>query len=137
MDELLLNSSLHDISIYPECHIIILIRPPIDSLNEIMSKYKLPQAISYYTFRLNRLRRIAAKAPSVVLLTYADLEAGRGGKIIQDYLQVKEPIQIISPIAKKIENKIPLEQLAIVNDIYEKCLYKMKKSGVITSSSEG
>ncbi len=135
MDELLINSSVQDPSIYKEVKLITVIREPVGTLNNILDQYNIPQAISYYKFRLNRLMRIV-REHSGVLLTYSDLCNGRGSKVIQEYLQVNEPIPLLKVEPPEVVNRIPLEQLKVMSELFEKCLYQMKRSGVRTSASE-
>jgi hypothetical protein len=137
MDELLHNSSIGDISIYPECHYIFVIRDAIDTINEIISvkNYKPRHAVNYYKLRLRRLYAIARRSPRSVMLTFSDLEAGRGGDLIQDYLQLRDPVIFCTPQSLGLDNVVDSVLIEEAQHSFEVWLYNMKQLGLMAIRS--
>lgn len=132
MDELLLNSSITDKRIYPECRYIFVIRDAKDTLNELVvtKKYTPIHAANYYLMRLRRMYSIAKQQPDSVLLTFDDLESGRGGDIIADYLELDRPITIMPATSLKLDNMIDLKLVEEMSYGYEYWLHNLKKLGL-------
>lgn len=97
MDELLYNYRLQTKDAYKYCKFIYVIRPPEGTLNDMLYRklYKPQQACDYYCYRLRRMCEMAKRTPGAVLLTYEDITTGRGLPLIEEYLGLKQPLEMV------------------------------------------
>lgn len=137
MDELLTNNTIADKKIYSECRYIFILRDPYDTLNEIVAtkKYEPRRALNHYLFRLRRMYSIAMKAPDSILLTFADIESGKGSDMIMNYLKLKDTVVIPSVRSMELDNLIPLSFQEEASAAFEHWLYRLKKLGLLCPSS--
>ncbi|HTA27715.1 MAG TPA: hypothetical protein VK809_08000 [Bacteroidia bacterium] len=56
--------------------------------------YSHTSLLSYYLFRLRRLYEMASQTPNSIFLTYDDLLTADGQKLLVDFLELKEPLEI-------------------------------------------
>lgn len=136
MDELLFNYNLSTSVAYKECKFIYVIREPEAVLNKLINdKIKIFYAIRYYSYRLRRIFEMSRRTPGAILLTWEDLIHNRGMNLIEDYLSLKEPInlKIDNKIIdnKIIDNKIGLTLLSEVEETYQKYLYYLKNQNLV------
>lgn len=132
MDELLENHQLQTKHAYKTCQFIYVIREPENVLSYLIGgqKIKAEFASRYYLFRLRRLCEMA-KRTGGVLLTWDDLQASRGLNMIEDYLGLREPIQISNYFLKSYSRKfntdlIGRDRLSAAEDAYQRYLFWLK-----------
>lgn len=95
VDELLYNVLFTSKALYDCCKFIYVVREAVPTLSLITeSKSLLPQMVRYYTYRLRRICEMARKTPGAVLLTWEDMATGRGFKVLEEYLNLKEPLAL-------------------------------------------
>jgi hypothetical protein len=97
VDELLYNYWLQTKDAYRYCKFIYVVRPPEGVLGELVAQklYKPQQACDYYCYRLRRMCEMAKRTPGAVLLTYEDIVTGRGLPLIEEYLGLKQRIDLM------------------------------------------
>lgn len=113
MDELLFNFSLQTKAAYKFCKFVYVLRPPEPTLNDLAARglYQPQFAVNYYCHRLRRMCEMAKRTPGAVFLTWDDLATGRGLPLVQDYLNLKEPLAL-APMKKRASaDLIPYELL--------------------------
>jgi len=123
--ELLHNFYINSKSFYKICKFIYLIRNPRSTFNELIkSKKQFAPMYNYYIFRIRRIYEMA-RASGGVLLTWEDLANGKGLRLIEDYLYLKDglkdfPVKIPEPNnhVGNIEN---------ASKLYEKYLFRLRK----------
>lgn len=137
LNELLFNYELCTKSAYTNCKFIYLIRSPEIVLGNLIEKQemKLSCAVRYYTYRLRRLCEMAKRTPGAVLLTWDDLNSNRGINLIDEYLELKQPLIYDSVFLEqfKEENsvKIKLEIKNSAEETYQKYLYWLKTNTLL------
>jgi hypothetical protein len=109
MDELLYNFWLQTKDAYKHCKFIYVIRPPEQTLNELVRIYKPQAACNYYCYRLRRMCEMAKRTPGAVLLTWEDIETGRGLPLVERYLGLKQPLEMMPMKKGASTNLVPLE----------------------------
>lgn len=137
MDEILFNHQICSKSLYRSAKFIYLIRNPEQCVSQIVAygKYKPEFAARYYTFRLRRLCEMASKTPGAVFLTFDQLSNGFGTDLINNYLELKFPIEF-SPNSVQIYNKKVNTDLlgsvlrSQIYDSYERYLYFLKNQSL-------
>lgn len=128
-DNLLYNHSFSCKNLYKYCKFIYLIRPARQTLNEIYrttSKYSKESIVSYYRFRLRRICEMAKQTKDAVLITYDDLISGKSFSIIEEYLNLIEPLKHINPGSfdlSVMEDKFGQKVVSNTQDCYEKYFY--------------
>jgi hypothetical protein len=135
MDELLYNYQLSTTMAYKECKFIYIVREPDMAISELVARKKmhLPFAIRYYTYRLRRLCEMAKRTPNAVLLTRSDLDDGKGMNLIEDYLNLKIPIQPSQEQFKKEKRFTGLighNHLLEVEETFQRYLYYLKNQNL-------
>ena len=127
LDELLFNHSLCCDYIFEICQFIYLVREPRETLNNILQDvgYHPYSAYHYYRHRLRRLYEMARKTPGAVFLTWEDVVSGSGLRLIENYLNLKEPIQPVTADSSK--NLVHPFIVKAAEITYEKYLYKCRK----------
>lgn len=133
MDEIIYNTQISNNCIFDYCKFIFLIRSPEAVLSEIVTNERIDSifAVRRYSFRLRRMCELAKRSGDGVLLTYDDLCEGRGINLIDDYLELKSPINF-DPLFMKLSNKkFNMDLLGStlrseVFDNYERYLYFLK-----------
>lgn len=135
MDELLHNHHLSTKVAYKECKFIYVLREPVDVLNLLINKHKMKPsfAIRYYTYRLRRLCEMAKRTPNAVLLTWDDLIESRGINLIEEYLNLKQPVFFNSDLLcslKPTNNSIDFKFISKVEDTYQRYLYYLKNQNI-------
>lgn len=132
MDQLLFNYELSTKVVYKECKFLYVLREPAPVLKYMIEIQKIKPifAARYYTYRLRRICEMAKRTPNAVLLTWEDLLANRGISLLENYLNLKQPI-LYDPsflMPYKIIHKVNLDQslLADTDNSYQKYLYWLK-----------
>ena len=122
---LLHNWSFASKALYEICQFIYLIRPAKPSLNIIQAKNYTPHtACRYYCFRLRRICEMAKQTPGAVFLTWQDLADGRGQALIENYLNLKDPLSRGS-FSEPID-EMPPELVEKTQDSYERYYYYLR-----------
>jgi len=122
-DHLLHNVSFQCKALYKYCKFIYLIRPPRQVFSQIPGTKKM---INYYRFRLRRICEMAKNTPSGLFLTYDDLHKEETYSIIENYLGLKEKLEILSfDNNSQIENQINESLMIKIEDCYERYYYYM------------
>lgn len=136
MDELLVNHSIASKTLYHSCNYVFVIRRPREVLNEIVATmgYSFQSALSYYVLRLNRLASISRQARKQALITAEDLEAGIGGDRIASLLSLREPVEILKPQWKSVEDAVPQKVLLECERVYDRTLDVIRSAAVQTSN---
>jgi hypothetical protein len=123
MDELLYNYQLQTKIAYDFCQFVYILRPPTTTLPELVKKMPLSVAMRYYDCRVRRMCEMA-KRTAGVLLTWDDMISGRGLPLIEDYLCLKDKINLPDfPIETET---ISCHELEKNHDIYLSFLKKQK-----------
>jgi hypothetical protein len=128
-DHLLYNHSFSCKNLYKYCKFIYLIRPARQALNEIYrttSKYSKDSIVRYYRFRLRRICEMAKQTKDAVFITYDDLISGKSFGIIEEYLNLVEPLthtKLGEFDLSLIEDKFGQQVISKTQDCYEKYYY--------------
>lgn len=138
MDELLSNRSFYAKEAYAKCKFVYIIREPESAINFLIASEKKKPifATRQYTFRLRRLCEMAKRTPGAILLTWNNLVDSKGMSLIQEYLNIKEPIEwdsaLLNPYIRNFStNLIGIDLLNEAQDAYEKYLYFLKNQKLI------
>lgn len=133
MDELNYNFQLNDRNLSKKCKYVFFVRNPIDSIGEMVRfhGYKPFYAYRYYCFRLRRLSEMSIRLSDSLFLTYDDLCEGKGTDLIQEYLELRNPLKFEKDDIKKYQKKSNIDLLAPilrdqVSDCYERYLYFLR-----------
>ncbi len=108
LDELFFNYWLQTKDAYKYCKFIYVIRPPEQTLNELIRIYKPQAACNYYCYRLRRMCEMAKRTPGAVFLTYEDILTGRGLPLVEQYLGLKQKLEMIPTEKGTSANLVPL-----------------------------
>lgn len=131
LDELLHNHYFAHKGLYKFAKFIYLIRDAKFTLNGIVKEsWEANHLELYYTFRLRRIYEMARKTPGAVLLTHDDLITGRGFKVIEDYLNLKVPLELDESLFSKKRSHNPLlssDNIERAQQTYERYLYLMRQ----------
>ena len=94
IDEILFNQSFHCKSLYNTCKFIYVIREPLQTINGIIKEktYDPLIAVRYYCYRLRRICEMARMTPGAVLMNWDEMTTGESYGIIEDYLNLRDPI---------------------------------------------
>ena len=137
VDELLFNQNFSFKPYYKFCKFIYLIREPRPVLNFLIGQktYDAQNAYLYYCFRLTRICEMAHKTPKAVFVTWQNLLDGKGYDLIDDYLNLKDPL-VFNPNAfdkyKKFTDTLsPYEFIEKAENHYERCLYFLKNQDLL------
>jgi hypothetical protein len=133
MDELMFNHLLcTEAFYYGVAKFIYVIREPFPTINGIVShhKYSPEAAVRYYCYRLRRLCEMAKRTPGAVLLTWDDLLTGRLDGEVEDYLNLKTPIQKLpewyNSYRQEFPDVVPTDLREWAEDSYERHLFFLK-----------
>ena len=128
-DHLLFNINFWNKSFYPCMKFIYFIRPGSATLNELVEKlnYTTNTAMNYYCVRKRRLYEMATQTPGADFLTQQNLADGKGLDLIEEYLQLPEPLNPTTKSLGKIEDVVPYPVLQQAEDYYEKYLFLFKQ----------
>jgi hypothetical protein len=128
MDLLLFNYEFSCTSLYDHCKFIYFIREAKPTLNKIIEdypQYKPETALKYYCFRLRRICEMAKRTPNCIVLTWEDLHAKRGLNLLEEYLNLKDPLKIKN--FERVENVLNRDLINKGQDSFERHLYYLKK----------
>lgn len=132
MDELLYNHHFTVSAAYKECNFVYVVREPSPVLGYMVAneKKKPEFAARYYLFRLRRMCEMAKRSGGV-LLTWEDMQTGRGIPLIEDYLNLRQPIPydplLLGPYRRTFNmDSVKPTLLAETESTYEKYLYWLK-----------
>ena len=137
-NHLLFNINFLNKSLYPCCKFIYCIRPGIATINQLVSKYNYTpeNALSYYCLRLRRIYEMAHQTPGAVLLTWNDLTEGKGLNLINQYLELKEPLRSNPELfVDHVEEIVSFPIAQEAEDYYEKYFYLFKQLALNTTDS--
>lgn len=136
MDEIIYNWQLYDKSTFKVCKFIHIIRRPEAVLNFFSGHKKLsPEfALRYYLFRLRRICEIAKRTFKAVLLTHDDLIEGKGMNLIEDYLELKNPIDFNFNKLPEVKYNFPIKLINEAETAYERYLYFLKNQNLVFTS---
>jgi len=126
-DTILTNPQLSSESFFGFAKFIYLVRDAKSTLNLMSanSKYSELGAFRYYTFRLRRIAEMAPKTPGAIFLTWRNIEEGKGLHLIEDYLQLKEPL-IYEGENALYEDVLPIDTCNKAQDVFERYLYYLR-----------
>ena len=137
LDELLHNFQIYSKDLYKCCKFIYVIRRPEPTLNYMIAvDKKTPEfSILYYKYRIRRICEMAKRTPGAVFLTYDDLILNRGLNLIEEYLDLYQPIQFDPKLLENISLGSGTELLGStlrseIENIYEKYLYFLKNQSL-------
>ena len=137
MDELLFNHNLSTKAAYKECKFIYILREPKEVLNLLVYKNNMKPsfAVRYYTYRIRRLCEMSKRTPGAVLLTWNDLLENKGLSLIEDYLNLKQPISFncfdFNKLEKKFSNDlVDFKTRSRTEDSYQKYLFFLKNQNL-------
>lgn len=137
MDELLHNHHFSTKAAYKECKFIYVVREPASVLNLLIGNEKMKPsfAVRYYTYRLRRLCEMAKRTPGAVLLTWDDLVENRGISLIEEYLNLKQPISYDPVILTPFKRTYPTDLIDFqvrsqVDETYQQYLYYLKNQNL-------
>ena len=133
MDELLHNFKFAAKDLYKICKFVYLIREARPSLNKIIARgYSQNAASDYYRYRLRRICEMAKRTPGAPLLTWDDMVSGRGLPLIEEYLNLKEPIKKIS-IGPEAPDVVEYNIAEKAQEAYERHFLYLKKFDLISA----
>lgn len=137
MDKLLYNHHLSTKTAYKECKFIYVVREPTAVLNLLVGNDKMKQsfAVRYYTYRLRRLCEMAKRTPGAVLLTWNDLIENRGIDLIEEYLNLKQPISYDPALLAPFKRTYPIDLVDLQlrtksDDAFQRYLYYLKNQNL-------
>ena len=135
LDCLLYNHMFSARDSYKDCKFIYLIDEPRYSLPKIYKTNKYPSINSiksYYLYRLRRICEMAKRTENAVFLTRKDLRNPMSYKIIENYLNLKEKLEIVQKNDDYLNtDSIPQSVLDETELAYEKYLYYLKLQKLI------
>lgn len=135
MDEVVFNHSVAHRSVYAEPLFAFVVRDPEHALGEIAASMSVPAtaAARYYSGRLSRMVSVASAARDrSVLLTYSDLEAGRGGPLLSSLLRLRDPVRLGRPDPGAGIGYVDAGLVSEATEDFESTLYKLKSLGLAT-----
>lgn len=125
LDEILLNHEFVYTPLFKFCKFIYLIREARSSLNNILQSSLRTSIDCYYRYRLRRICEMAKQTPGAVLLTWEELLSTKKSlKLIEDYLNLKEPLNL--QINEEIKDSIDVEIVKKSQERYERYLFILK-----------
>lgn len=131
LDELLYNHYFAHRCLYRMAKFIYLIREPKPTLNLITKEgWQADHMELYYTFRLRRIYEMTRKTPGAILLTHEDVQTGRGLRLIEEYLNLKMPLECDADSLSKARSYNPLVSslnLEVAQQAYERYLYLIRQ----------
>ena len=124
MDELLYNYSLQTKDAYRYCRFVYVVRRPEPTLTALVAakSYTPEAACRYYCFRLRRMCEMARRTPGAVLLTWEDISTGRGLPLVEEYLNLKEPLAVPEMKKGTSATLVPFGLLSSAEQCYERYL---------------
>jgi hypothetical protein len=128
--QILFNKDLSCKIFYDFAKFIYVIRPAKPTLNEIKlnrKEYSELTAYRYYCFRLRRIYEMARSTPKAVLLKNDDIYSQEGLDLIQDYLDLKQPLILQKLLEIKEEETFSSSLVDKAQDCYEKYLYHLRQ----------
>ena len=134
-EHLLLNHSLSHVGILDFAKFVYFIRPGSHTIQDMMRSgvFTPNNCLLHYSYRLQRICEMARKTPGAVLLTWEDLQAGRGMDLVGNYLRV--PYRFtqpkVSPFSKN--NKVAPEILKKADECYERYYYYLRQFDLVRS----
>ena len=138
MDEINFNYQISSKSFYRNSKFIYVIRSPEQCLSQIINffNYKPISAARYYSFRLRRICEMASYTKDAVLLTFDDLMNGRGIEFINNYLELKKPIEFNPSVLEEYDQKTIVDRLestlrSEIYDNYERYLYFLRNQSLL------
>lgn len=128
-DHILHNIAFLCKTLYKFCKFIYVIRPAKPTLNLIINNgfYGKKIARDYYCMRIRRMYEMAKKTPEAVVLTWNDLTTGKALTLIQDYLELKQPIKYENLFVQEETDVFLPSEIEEAEAYYEKYLYKLKQ----------
>lgn len=124
-EHLLFNMHFTSSVFYDFCKFIYIIRDAKSTIEEIMSdkkrNYSLNNAIRYYCYRLRRMCEMAKKTPGAILLRWQDLSTREGLELVEDYLNLKQPLE--ERLFSSPEITLASELTDKSQDVFERHLY--------------
>lgn len=96
VDELLFNYQVSTKLVYENCSFVFVVRPPRAVLEHMVGtlRHTPDSAARSYLFRLRRLCEMSKRTGGGILLTWDDLQAGRGLGLIEESMNLKHPIEM-------------------------------------------
>lgn len=128
LDEHVYNYSFCCKELYERCKFIYLIREARGSLEELtgVHLYEAQAAMRHYCYRLRRIAEMARRTRGAVLLTHDDLEAGKGADLIEELLNLKEPLRLVPPKTAR-SMTVSTTVVDTAQRCYERYLYKLRQ----------
>lgn len=131
LDHLLYNYQLSIKAAFSYCRFIYVVRSPEPTINLLVQHNQMDenQATRYYTYRLRRIYEMA-KNTSFVLLTWEDLKNNNYAEIIENYLELSQPIEKNSDKFINFEKSEFFSNSLDLSDVenkYQKYLYSLKE----------
>ena len=127
--QIIFNKDFSCKAFYSFTKFIYLIRPAKPTLWEIKTnkeEYSELTACRYYCFRLRRIYEMARSTPGAILLTYDDLSSRKGLDLIQEYLNLAQPL-VSQKLLEPKEEDFSSFLMNTAQDCYEKYLYHLKQ----------
>ena len=135
LDCLLHNHMFSARDSYKDCKFIYLIDEPryvLPKLYEINQHPNVNNMKSYYLYRLRRICEMAKRTENAVFLTRRDLSNPMSYEIIENYLNLKEKLEIVRKNDDYLNTEsIPQSVLDETELAYEKYLYYLKLQKLI------
>jgi len=135
LDCLLHNHMFSARDSYKDCKFIYLIDEPkyvLPKLYEINQHPNINNMKSYYLYRLRRICEMAKRTENAVFLTRRDLSNPMSYEIIENYLNLKEKLEIVRKNDDYLNtDSIPQSVLDETEMAYEKYLYYLKLQKLI------
>lgn len=123
MDVLLFNYLFSFPPLYNMAKFIYLIREARPTLNQIMLENKYPpdRAFKYYSFRLRRICEMVKRTPNSLILTWDSFFQGDGLPMIEEYLDLKDPLKIYNfERVKEVPDVIDPDLVKKAQECYER-----------------
>lgn len=136
MDELLYNHQFQWEGFYDGCKFIYVIREAEPTLCGLVEKFNFKplNALRYYTYRLRRMCEMGKRTPGAIVLTWEDITTGRSNNLVEDYLNLKTPLQVQPEAFEKFYDyslqSVSHEIRDMGNKSYEKHLYFLKNQSL-------
>jgi hypothetical protein len=132
-DHLCFNTDFSSNSFYKFAKFIYIARDGRSTLEELMAdnslNYNLERATLYYSYRLRRMCEMSKNTPNAIFLRYKDLCDQKGLKLVEDYLDLKEPLENID-FTQSSKSNLSSKETERCQDAFERYFYYMKNSNL-------
>jgi hypothetical protein len=128
IDEHVFNYTFSCKDLLKTCKFIYVVRDGRGALEELVGVHGYDQsaAMRYYCYRLRRIAEMARRTKDAVLLTYDDLVRNEDIPLVEEYLNLKERLQMRA-IKPARTTSVSVKFVDTAQKCYERYLYKLRQ----------